>query len=477
MEMTFTRRAFLGGATALAVWPSDLWGAAKKGGKRRSSLPPSVTSVWERPDGTATDCVMVRRMYLDLAGRIPTEREAKDYVRSSDPSKREALAMRLLASGDFVDYWTMRFCDILRVKSEFPINLWPNAVYVYHARIRSFVESGETWEHFGRALLTSQGSDFRDAEVNFFRATDRRNPEGWAEAVAQTFLGISPAYLDRKRKSAFASCLSNLRIKNTREWKEEVVYVDGIDRRPELCDMVFLQNRQAVADAFLMRLRRWVFGPSAPVKASADSRITGLKDALREIVLSPEYARGSVTGGFPARRLDAEILDDAFCSLSGSTRNYQSPAPEPFSFLPPERPTVCIEDGSISSGFLSLFGRPARDTGLMDERGSDVTAKQRLYLFNSGDIHRKIGRLAMPRWKLADGSINPYYRKTPQPKRVDGIYWRILSRPPSGYERKVVAEAWSRRSDGGKNRKASHGEMMRDVAWSLINTKEFLFRI
>ena len=76
----------------------------------------------------------------------------------------------------------MRFCDVLRVKSEFPINLWPNAVYVYHARIRSFVESGETWEHFGRALLTSQGSDFRDAEVNFFRATDRRGPEGWAEA-------------------------------------------------------------------------------------------------------------------------------------------------------------------------------------------------------------------------------------------------------------------------------------------------------
>ena len=477
MELTSTRRAFLGGAAALAVWPSDVWGAAKRGAKRRKALPPSMVSVWENPDGTATDNVMVRRMCLDIAGRIPTEREAIDYVQSKDPAKREALAKKLLESKDFVDYWTMRFCDILRVKSEFPINLWPNAVYVYHARIRSFVESGETWEDFGRALLTSQGSDFRDAEVNFFRATDRRDPDGWAEAVAQTFLGISPADLDRKRKTSFASCLSNVRIKNTREWKEEVVYVDGIDRRPELCDMVFLQNRQAVADAFLMRLRRWVFGPSAPVKASADSRITGLKDVLREIVFSPEYARGSVTGGFPARRLDAEILDDAFCSLSGSTRNYQSPAPEPFSFLPPERPTVCIEDGSISSGFLSLFGRPARDTGLMDERGSDVTAKQRLYLFNSGDIHRKIGRLAIPRWKLADGSINPYYRKTPQPKRVDGIYWRILSRPPSGYERKVVAEAWSRRSDGGKNRKASHGEMMRDVAWSLINTKEFLFRI
>ena len=477
MEMTFTRRAFLGGATALAVWPSDLWGAAKKGAKKRNPLPPDLTSLWEKPDGTATDNVMVRRMYLDIAGRIPTEREAQDYVHSKNPAKREALVMKLLESKDFVDYWTMRFCDILRVKSEFPINLWPNAVYVYHARIRSFVESGETWEHFGRALLTSQGSDFRDAEVNFFRATDRRNPEGWAEAAAQTFLGISPADLDRKRKTSFADCLSNVRIKNTREWKEEIVYVDGPDRRPELCDMIFLQNRQAVADAFLMRLRRWIFGPSAPVKSAADSKITGVRGALREIVLSPEYARGSVTGGFPARRLDAEILDDAFCSLSGATRNYQSPAPEPFSFLPPERQTVCIEDGSISSGFLSLFGRPARDTGLMDERGGDVTAKQRLYLFNSGDIHRKLGKLAVPQWKMADGSINPYYKNTPMPKRTDGIYWRILSRSPSEYERKVIVNMWRKRSNGGKNRRANHGEMMRDVAWSLINTKEFLFRI
>ncbi|MBR6586589.1 MAG: DUF1549 domain-containing protein, partial [Kiritimatiellae bacterium] len=227
--MTFTRRAFLGGATALAVWPSDLWGATKNGRGKRNALPPSIISIWENPDGMATDNVMVRRMYLDIAGRIPTGREARDYLQSNDPAKRETLVMKLLESKDFVDYWTMRFCDILRVKSEFPINLWPNAVYVYHARIRSFVESGETWEHFGRALLTSHGSDFRDAEVNFFRATDRRNPEGWAEAVAQTFLGIAPADLDRKRKSAFASCLSNVRIKNTREWKEEIVYVDGVD--------------------------------------------------------------------------------------------------------------------------------------------------------------------------------------------------------------------------------------------------------
>jgi hypothetical protein len=474
MELTVTRRAFLGGAAALSVWPADLWGAEKKtpGGR----LPSAHVSLWERPDGTATDGVMVRRLYLDLAGRLPTEAEARAYVGSRDPAKRRTLVETLLASETFADYWTMRFCDILRVKSEFPVNLWPNAVYVYHARVRSFIEKNETWEHFGRALLTSQGSNFRDAEVNFFRATDRRHPEGWAEAVAQTFLGVPPAELSREKKAAFAALLSNVRIKNTREWKEEIVYVEGADRRPELCERLFRRERQAVAEAFIARLRRWIFGPSAAPARPAAARSVGVKDALRDIVLSPEYARGSVTGGFPARRLDAEILDDVFSSLSRTKRNYMSPAPEPFSFLPGDRATVCLEDGSISSGFLSLFGRPPRDTGLMDERGEDVTAKQRLYLFNSVDIHRKLARWTMPPWRLPDKTVNPYHRLPPG-KRLEGVYWKILSRPPSAHERNVIAAVWRARSRNGKDRKANYNEMMRDVAWSLINTKEFLFRI
>ena len=472
MEMTSTRRAFLGGAAALAVWPADVWGARKKRGAGQS---PSVASVWEKPDGSATDCVMVRRLCLDLAGRLPSMDEAKEYVRSGDPGKLAALVERLLASQEFADLWTMRFCDILRVKSEFPVNLWPNAVYVYHGRIRSFVENNESWEYFGRALLTSQGSNFRDAEVNFFRATDRRTPAGWAEAIAQTFLGIPPQEPDGGMRAKFAERLANLRLKGPREWKEEIVYADGPDRRAELCDMLFLENRQPVADAFAMRVREWIFGPQARRAPVVGAKICGVKDALRAVVLSPEYARGSVTGGFPARRLDAEVLDDAFCALSGSERNYQSPAPEPFTFLPPRRHTVCIEDGSVSSGFLSLFGRPARDTGLMDERRGDITSKQRLYLFNSGDIHRKLGRAAIPQWRMPDGSINPFYKR-PVARRIDDLYWKFLSRAPSGREHAAIADLWTKRSNGGRNRKANHGELMRDIAWCIVNSKEFLYR-
>lgn len=472
MEMSFSRRAFLGGATALAVWPGDLWSAPKKDGGR---TPPAIR-LWERPDGTATDSIMVRRMFLDLTGRLPSVIEAKEYAGSKAPDKRQALVARLLGTKEFVDYWTMRFCDMLRVKSEFPINLWPNAVYVYHARIRAFVERNEPWDRFGRALLTSQGSNFRDAEVNFFRATDKRNPDGWAEAVAQTFLGIPPSALSGKTRAVFSGYLSNVKIKKTREWKEEIVYVDGVDRRGELCDRLFVQNRQAVADAFHSCVRKWMFGPSAPAKAVEGTGISGLKDLVGKIVLSDEYARGSVTGGFPARRLDAEVFDDILCSLSGAGRNYQSPAPEPFTFLPPNRSTVCIEDGSISNGFLTLFGRPARDTGLMDERGLEITAKQRLYLFNSGSLHRKLTSFAIPQWRLPDGTVNPYYKRTMR-NRLEELYWTLLSRGPSKQEDGVIFKMWRRRSNGGKNRKASFNELLRDVAWSIVNSKEFLYRI
>ena len=477
METIATRRSIIGGATALAAWPGSALAdkpAAKKPAAKSTSKPAakpeSPFAAWETPDGMATDAVMARRLYLDLAGRIPTKEEAQEYVLGHKEGRRRALVERLLASDDFADYWAMRFCDILRVKSEFPINLWPNAVYVYHDRVRRFLKQNEPWDAFGRALLTSQGSDFRDAEVNFFRATDRRTPEGWAEATAQTFLGIPPADLDSATRERFARHFANVKVKTTREWKEEIVFVDGKDSRSELCDHLFGERRAEVADALVRRVRGWIFGlgRAKPPKAAGDPTLR-VKDVIRRIVLSDEYARGSVTGGFPARRIDAEVLDDMFCTLSGAVRNYQSPAPEPFTFLPPKRKTVAIEDGSISNGFLTLFGRPARDTGLDNERGEDVTAKQRLYLFNSGKLNKQIASMILPGGKEIGGKLNPLI-SLKFPQRIEEFYWRILSRPPTQRELGVMLAEH-------KRRKGKTWDLYRDLIWCLVNSKEFLFRI
>ena len=145
-----SRRAFIGGTAAFAGLP--LLGAQpqkQKGkvpakgkppqkGKAQPPAPePPPNAAWETPSGDATPAVLVRRLFLDLAGRIPSVAEAKEFVNSKDASKRARLVEKLLDADSFADYWSMRFCDILRVKSEFPINLWPNAVYVYHRRIRA----------------------------------------------------------------------------------------------------------------------------------------------------------------------------------------------------------------------------------------------------------------------------------------------------------------------------------------------------
>jgi len=473
-----SRRAFIGGTAAFAGLP--LLGAQpqKKGkeqpkGKDKPKakepeavLPPNAP--WETPSGDATPPVMVRRLYLDLAGRIPTVEEAKAFVHSKDPQRLLDLVERLLASDAFADYWGMRFCDILRVKSEFPINLWPNAVYVYHRRIREFVKKDEPWDAFTRALLSATGSDFRDAEANFFRATARRTPEGLAEAAALTFLGEEYAELPASTQKEYAKYFSRVRVKNTREWKEEIVYLDPSDPSGPtpvgFADWLLGPARDRFAAAFVQRVDWWLLGLRNPNPAHIDVfKKNGfrLKPLVRAIALSGAYGRGSITGGFPCRRVDAEVLDDMLCDLTGSKRDYQSIAPEPFTFLPGERRSILIEDGSITSSFLLLFGRPARDTGHLSERHNEVTAKQRLFLYNSGQIFQRLSRI----------TDNKAFRNRAMRDIVQDLYWRFLSRPASAPEEKMLLAHFNGLPKGNEK-----WRFPKDVAWSLLNTREFLYQ-
>ena len=467
-----SRRAFIGGTAAFAglpllgAQPQKKGDGQSKGKEPEAVLPPNAP--WETPSGDATPPVMVRRLYLDLAGRIPTVEEAKGYVNSKDPQRRLDLVERLLASDAFADYWGMRFCDILRVKSEFPINLWPNAVYVYHRRIREFVKKDEPWDAFTRALLSATGSDFRDAEANFFRATARRTPEGLAEAAALTFLGEEYAELPASTQKEYAKYFSRVRVKNTREWKEEIVYLDPSDPSGPtpvgFADWLLGPARDRFAAAFVQRVDWWLLGLRNPNPAHIDVfKKNGfrLKPLVRAIALSGAYGRGSITGGFPCRRVDAEVLDDMLCDLTGAKRDYQSIAPEPFTFLPGERRSILIEDGSITSSFLLLFGRPARDTGHLSERHNEVTAKQRLFLYNSGQIFQRLSRI----------TDNKAFRNRAMRDIVQDLYWRFLSRPASAPEEKMLLAHFNGLPKGNEK-----GRFPKDVAWSLLNTREFLYQ-
>jgi hypothetical protein len=155
------------------------------------------------------------------------------------------------------------------------------------------------------------------------------------------------------------------------------------------------------------------------------------------------------------------VLIDALNQITGTTEKYSSAIPEPFTFIPEDQRSIALADGSITSSFLEMFGRSARDTGLESERNNRPTAAQRLHLLNSSHIQRKIEQ-------------GPGLRSLLQSKRkpaevVTELYLTILSRFPTDEELKTV-QAYSPQG-------ASRGrEAAVDLAWALINSPEFIYR-
>jgi hypothetical protein len=170
--------------------------------------------------------VFVRRAYLDVIGTLPTEQEARTFLSDRDPNKRRALIDHLLEREEFADYRAMKWGDLLRVKSEFPINLWPNAVQAYHRWIRTSLQDNLPYDRFVREMLTSSGSNFRVPQVNFYRAVQSKEPQAIAQAVALTFMGVRAENWPTDRLSGMPAFFSQIGYKPTGEWKEEIVYWD-----------------------------------------------------------------------------------------------------------------------------------------------------------------------------------------------------------------------------------------------------------
>ena len=179
-----------------------------------------------------SDAVFVRRVYLDLTGLPPIAAEARAFLAEKRPDKRAALIDALLERPEYTDYWTMRWCDLLRVKSEFPINLWPNAVQAYQKWISDCVRDNVPLDRMARQMLTSSGSNFRVPPVNFLRAVQGRGTQPLAAAVALTLMGSRIESWPADRRSGMEALLSRIAYKPTAEWKEEIVCLDPAPAGP-----------------------------------------------------------------------------------------------------------------------------------------------------------------------------------------------------------------------------------------------------
>ena len=170
------------------------------------------------------DYTFIRRATLDLTGKIPTVQEIRKFVANKNPYKRAILIKTLLASPSYADLTAQRYAHIFRIKSEFPINLWPNAVQLYFRYFHDAATKDMRYDLMAYQLLTTNGSNFRNPESNFFRATPGRTPKDLAKIAALTFLNINTLKLTDGQQEAFANFFSRIRYKSTDEWKEEIVY-------------------------------------------------------------------------------------------------------------------------------------------------------------------------------------------------------------------------------------------------------------
>lgn len=513
----------------LAVWLTALTGNATDSDtvrpfeEERGSLTPNrldapvLTLLREKrilPAKPCSDEVFVRRVYLDVIGALPKLEEVRDFLSDENPDKRSALIDALLERPEFADYWALKWGDLLRVKAEFPINLWPNAVQAYARWIRTALRENRPYDQFARELLTSSGSNFRVGPVNFYRAIQGRNPEDIAAAVALTFMGTRLESWPEERRAEMAVFFSRLAYKSTTEWKEEIVCLDPApaetlaaifpdgttisippdqDPRQVFANWLISPDNPWFVRNIVNRIWAWLTGrgiihepddirpnnlpvnPELLALLEKDLIDSGydLRHVYRLILNSLTYQQSSISRSnhpeagalfayYPVRRLDAEVLIDALNGLFGGGERYSSVIPEPFTFISKDQRAIMLEDGSITSAFLEMFGRPARDTGLESERNNQPTDAQRLYLLNSSNIQGKIERSGRLRQLIAANSDRPG-------AVVRAIYLSILSRYPTAPELAVVREY-------AQTEGLTRPQAVADLAWALINTKEFLYR-
>ncbi|MBT3201151.1 MAG: DUF1553 domain-containing protein [Phycisphaerales bacterium] len=495
-----------------------------------------------------SDSVFVRRAFLDLTGKLPTAREARAFIKSTSTKKRTALIDNLLDRTEHVDYLAMKWSDILRVKAEFPVKVWPNAAQAYHRWVWKSIAQNVPYDKFARQLLTSSGSNFRVGAVNFYRAIQNKTPEGIASSVGLALMGARLHSWPEERRADMAVFFSQVGYKPTSEWKEEVIFWDPLhstkvpgsiapgikavaksvtetnkipqalakpmspngplpavfpdgtkttikpnrDPRVVFADWLIRPENPWFAKAIVNRTWAWAMGrgiihetddirkgnpPSNPellayLEKELVSNRYDMKHLKRLIFTSTVYQLSSIArsknpqakanfASYRMRRVEAEVLIDALNDITGSSDLYTSAVPEPFTYIPRGMGAVTLADGSVTSSFLSLFGRSARATGMENERVSELASPQWLHMLNSATLQNKLQRSTkLSKMIASSGQAD---------KIAENLYLTILSRFPTDADVKTAQKYAKIKTSKGR-------DIWIDLAWALINSPEFLLR-
>ncbi len=475
-----------------------------------------------------SDAVFVRRAYLDVIGVLPTAEEARSFIQDTDKQKREKLIDTLLARDEFADYWSMKWGDVLRIKAEFPINLWPNAAQAYHHWVRASVSENKPYDQFAREMLSSSGSNFRVGPVNFYRAVQNKTPEGVATAVALTFMGARMESWPAAWQQATTACFSQIGYKPTREWKEECVFWDpygtsvavpegeeppppavaqsqevvlpdgqhlviGSDRDPRelFADWLITPDNPWFTRSIVNRVWAWLLGRGIvhepdDIRDDNPPSIPALLSYLEKELIDSKY---------DLKHLYRIILTSQTYQLSSVAHSDDPQAAACFASYPLRRleAEVLIDAINKITGTTDLYTSAIpepftyipQDMPAVAVADGSITSPF-LALFGrsaraTGMENERNNDLTSAQWLhlLNSSHVQTKLERGPNMRQlltsrskpveiVEELYLTVLSRYPTPDELQRLAEF-----GGGK---AARRDQWIDVTWALLNSPEFLFR-
>jgi hypothetical protein len=137
------------------------------------------------PSEVADDNTFIRRVTVDVAGRLPTPAEVEAFLSDGNPKKREALVDRLLASDEYADYFAGKWSALLRNKRVDPRDARGN--FAFHRWIRDSLAENVPYDRFVREVITASGSIDTHPPVVWYRQA--KDVTTQMEDTSQLFLG------------------------------------------------------------------------------------------------------------------------------------------------------------------------------------------------------------------------------------------------------------------------------------------------
>jgi len=476
------------------------------------------------PSGISTDSEFMRRVYLDLLGVLPEAAEAKAFLADTAADKRAKLVDALLERPEYADFWAMKWSDLFRLNEAF---MDARGIRDFHGWILASVKADKPLDQFVREVLSASGSTIVAPQANFFRAM--ATPAETAEVISQLFLGVrmncckchnhpferwtqdeyygmaaifasvkienalAVRPMDKKaKKPSILSLDAKAFVKHQRT--EEVMkpivpggkrldVATGADPRHVFVDWMMAKDNPFFAKTMANRIWFHLMGRGIvdPVDDFRDSNPSAndplleslakdlseggwkLKPLIRKIVASRVYQASASTNDFnredtvyfshtQPRLLTAEQMLDAISSVTGVS--------EAFARQPGVPRAVLLMGADVDNKFLSTFNRPMRRLACECERERDSNLSQALQLISSPMVQEKLASSTgrVPKL-LAAGKTDR--------EIIEVLFLAALTRYPAAAEIKAVEAALK----AGDRR-----EVLEDLTWSLLNTKEFQFR-